>query len=198
MTPYANEDGRLDPAAVLAERDALLDEVAQLRRRLAEVELLADRDPLAPVLNRRAFVRELQRTAAFCGRYGAPAGLVFFDLDRFKHVNDTFGHAAGDAVLAHVARLLTDNVRESDVVGRLGGDEFAVILTQADQAAAEAKAAALVALIHREPVSHAGMAIPVRLSAGVRAYDASTDAAGWLAQADAAMFIAKASELQSG
>ena len=123
-------------AAAQAEIDGLRDEVARLQRRLDEVELLADRDPLTPVLNRRAFQRELQRTLAFCQRYGASASLVFFDLDAFKSVNDTYGHAAGDAVLQVVAKMLVEHVRESDVVGRLGGDEFAVVLAQAGKEAA--------------------------------------------------------------
>ena len=173
------------------ERDALRVEVARLQQRLAEVELLADRDPLAPVLNRRAFVRELQRTIAFCRRYDTPATLVFFDLDRFKLVNDSFGHATGDAVLATVARILIDNVRESDVVGRLGGDEFAVILDRADQASGQAKAQTLVELVQAQTVFHKAIPIAVRISAGVRAYDGEGDAAQWLAQADAAMFVRK-------
>ena len=176
---------------VRGERDALRAEVARLREQLAEVERLADRDPLAPVLNRRAFTRELQRTIAFCRRYDTPASLVYFDLDHFKQVNDGFGHAAGDAVLSSVARRLIDNVRESDVVGRLGGDEFAVILSRADQAAGDAKGRALVALIQSVPVIHAGREITVRLSAGVRAYDRESDVAEWLAQTDAAMFLQK-------
>ncbi len=174
-----------------AERDQLRGQVASLERRLAEVELLADRDPLTPVLNRRAFVRELERVVAFCARYQAPASLVVFDLDAFKAVNDTQGHAAGDAALTTVARRLLDNVRASDVVGRLGGDEFAVILAQAEQGAAETKAASLVDRLEARPVAHEGQAIAIRLSAGVRAYSPGVDAAEWLAQADAAMFLRK-------
>ena len=174
-----------------AECEALTAEVARLQQRLAEVELLADRDPLTPVLNRRAFMRELQRTIAFCRRYDTPASLVFFDLDRFKNVNDSFGHAAGDAVLATVARILTDNVRESDVVGRLGGDEFAVILDRADLGSGRTKASALVELVQAQTVFHEATPIPVRISAGVSAYDGKGDAAQWLAQADAAMFVRK-------
>ena len=159
---------------------------------MAEAERLADRDPLTPVLNRRAFVRELQRGAAFCARYGAPASLVYIDLDGFKAVNDRFGHAAGDAALAVVADILAGAVRESDVVGRLGGDEFAVLLAQADTASGEAKAAALTALIADSAVVFEGHAIALSASAGVRAYEPGLDAARWLAEADAAMFVRKA------
>ncbi len=177
-----------------AERNRLEEEVKRLQQRAAELELLADRDPLAPVLNRRAFMRELERAAAFCERYKSEASLVFFDMDGFKSVNDDFGHAAGDAALATVAQRLLDHVRTTDLVGRLGGDEFAVILVQVGQAAAEQKAQTLVAAIETQPLIHKGKAIALRISAGVRAFAPGTDAPQWLAQADAAMFLHKGGE----
>jgi diguanylate cyclase (GGDEF)-like protein len=178
--------------AARAEVERLRAEVERLQRRLDEVELLADRDPLTPVLNRRAFTRELNRTLAFCERYRTHASLVFFDMDGFKAVNDRYGHAAGDAVLQVVAATLVDHVRESDVVGRLGGDEFAVILAQAERAAAEAKAAQLKRKVEESPVVFGGQAIPLTLSYGVRAFAPGIDAAQMLAEADAAMFLRKA------
>lgn len=188
-------DDELDQGEALAaardEAEGLREEVERLRRRLAEVELLADRDALTPVLNRRAFTRELSRTLAFCARYEAPASLVFFDLDGFKAVNDGFGHAAGDAALQAVAATLVDHVRESDVIGRLGGDEFAVILAQAERAAAEAKALDLQQRIESEPAVFDGRAIPLRISFGVRAFEPGLTAAQALAEADAAMFLRK-------
>jgi diguanylate cyclase (GGDEF)-like protein len=175
-------------AAVIARLKA---ELAAVRARLAEVELLADRDPLAPVLNRRAFVRELQRTIAYCQRYGAEASLAFFDLDGFKAVNDTYGHAAGDAALKVVAATLAAHVRESDVVGRLGGDEFGVILAQADREQAGIKAASLVEELEKAPVIFEGRAIRLGASFGVRAFEKGLDALQMMAEADAAMFIRK-------
>jgi diguanylate cyclase (GGDEF)-like protein len=178
-------------AEARAEVARLRAELERTQARLAEVELLADRDALTPVLNRRAFVRELSRTLAFCERYHAPAALVFFDMDAFKAVNDTWGHAAGDAALQVVAASLAEHVRESDVVGRLGGDEFAVILAQAEREAAEAKAADLKRRIEDEPLVFGGQAIPLRLSYGVRAFEPGLEAAQMLAEADAAMFLRK-------
>ncbi len=119
---------------LLSEIDELRGEVGRLKGRLAEVEDLADRDALTPLLNRRALLRELARIRTFSQRYGSPASLVYFDLDDLKGVNDRLGHAAGDAALKAVAERLLAHVRESDIVGRMGGDEFAVILVQADQA----------------------------------------------------------------
>ncbi len=190
-TDAADDELRAELSRLLVERDAAIAEAEGLKRRLAEVERLADRDPLTPVLNRRAFMRELQRTAAFCARYRAPAALIYFDLDDFKAVNDRHGHAAGDALLEAVARGLLDNVRESDVVARLGGDEFGVLLAQAEAEAAASKARSLVAELEAQPVGFEGSSIAVRLSAGVRVYDPGLTPAQWLAEADAAMFLRK-------
>ena len=166
-------------------------ELAATQARLAEAERLADHDALAPVLNRRAFVRELQRTIAYCERYGADASLVFFDLDGFKAVNDTHGHAAGDAALRAVAAILCAHVRESDLVGRLGGDEFGVILAQADNAAAAVKAASLAQQIEAETILFEGRRVRVGASFGVRTFEKGVDAAQMMAEADAAMFVRK-------
>ena len=185
---------RTDPDALRREIEVLRDENAQLARRVAELEILADRDPLTTVLNRRAFMRELHRVVGYCERYGAMASVVFFDMDAFKAINDTFGHSAGDAALQAVAASLAAHVRESDVVGRLGGDEFAVILAQADREAAATKAAALKALVEAAPAAHEGAAIPLRLSYGVRAFEPGVDAADLLAGADAAMFLHKSAQ----
>ena len=114
---------------------------ARPRARLEEVEKAADQDQLLPLLNRRAFVRELTRYIAFTDRYDTPASLIYFDLNGFKQINDTHGHAGGDAVLTHFAdSACWHNVRDSDCVGRLGGDEFGVLLTHANQDQAQKKA----------------------------------------------------------
>lgn len=176
---------------LLGEIDDLRGEVGQLKARLSEMEGLADRDALTPLLNRRAFLRELSRVRAFAERYGSPASLVFFDLDGFKRVNDRLGHAAGDAALKTVAERLEANVRKSDVVGRLGGDEFGVILVQADQATAETKALALAAAIEDEPLSLGQRPLSLRISYGVRQLEAKATTEQLLAAADAAMFARK-------
>lgn len=192
-SPYAlAELGRefgFDPTA-LAPEVALA--MAALGEALVEAEALADRDGLTPVLNRRAFLRELQRAAAFVERYGREAAVVYVDLDGFKQVNDGFGHAVGDAVLVHVARLLRDHVRMSDVVGRLGGDEFGVILVETGAAEAHAKARALARLIAGMPTVVEG--IPHRITAafGVHVLSPLDDAETAIARADEAMYAAKA------
>ena len=183
---------------LLTEIDDLRGEVGRLKARLSEVEGLADRDALTPLLNRRAFLRELSRMRTFAQRYGSPASVVFFDLDGFKRVNDRFGHAAGDAALRAVAERLSANVRESDVVGRLGGDEFGVILVQADHATAELKAAALAYAIEAEPIQFGDWTAPVHVSFGVRQISSEAEPEALLAEADAAMFARKRARQAAG
>ena len=176
---------------LLGEIDDLRGEVGRLKAKLTETEGLADRDALTPLLNRRAFLREMGRIRTFAQRYGAPASLVYFDLDGFKTVNDRYGHAAGDAALQAVAERLLAQVRESDVVGRMGGDEFAVILVQADQHVAAAKAAALAQAIEREPIKFGDWSAPLHISYGVQQITLDADPEAIVAQADAAMYAAK-------
>lgn len=183
-------------------RDAivmLMHEVAQLRdelqkykQRAADLERLADMDALVEIPNRRAFVRELARTMSYSERYGSSASLLYFDLNGFKEINDTYGHAAGDAALRYVAKLLTQNVRESDVVGRLGGDEFGVILAQADEKQARVKAESLAATIGAKRVSWSGKRLIIKLAYGVYALKPGEDPGSALAAADRAMYSHKA------
>ncbi|MBI1251759.1 MAG: diguanylate cyclase [Alphaproteobacteria bacterium] len=171
-------------AALIAERD-------MLRRHLAEAEALADRDGLTGAINRRAFMRELHRALAAAERYGTPSAVLYIDLDAFKQINDRFGHAAGDAVLAHVARVLRDQVRETDVVGRIGGDEFAVILNHATLDDGKVKARALQDALRANPLVFQDVKHRVDASIGVHACARSEDAETALARADEAMYAAK-------
>lgn len=169
---------------LVAERDAMAE-------RLAIAEQLADRDTLAPVFNRRAFLRELHRTMSEVERYKSPAAVIYIDLDGFKSLNDTYGHAAGDAVLAHAGRLLLDSVRESDVVGRLGGDEFGVILNRASAEEARVKAEGLSAALNNTAIIHAGVPHRLRASFGVHAIAMVEDPEAAIARADEAMYADK-------
>ncbi len=176
---------------LMSEVDALRRELSSVRGRLDNLQQEADTDALVPVLNRRAFVRELSRMISYSERYGTPASLVFLDLNNFKTVNDNFGHAAGDAVLEHVAKTLVEHVRESDIVGRIGGDEFAVILAQASEEDAVIKAESLMHLIADKPLDVFGNQVAVSVSPGAVAFRPGEDAAAALARADEAMYAAK-------
>lgn len=100
-------------------------------RHLGELRFLADHDPLTRLLNRRAFVQRLDGEVARATRYGRSVGLVIADLDRFKQLNDRFGHACGDAALVAFARVLARALRKPDAAFRIGGDEFAMLLAEA-------------------------------------------------------------------
>lgn len=176
---------------LLMEMGRLQDEAARLRQRIAELEALADTDPLAEVLNRRAFLREFDRMIAFATRHGGAVSLIYLDLDDFKSVNDRFGHAAGDAVIRHVAALLRANTRACDLVGRMGGDEFTVGLSQADAAAAAARAQDLARTIQRTPAIHDDRPITVTCACGAEAVRPGQSADQVLARADAAMYARK-------
>lgn len=177
--------------AGLAALERLTAERDHLAERLAIAEELADRDTLAPVFNRRAFLRELHRTMSEVERYKTPAAVIYIDLDGFKQLNDDFGHAAGDAVLAHVGRMLLDSVRESDVVGRLGGDEFGIILNRANADEAHAKAEAMSTQLNNSAIIHAGQPHRVRASFGVHAIAIVEDPETAIARADEAMYAEK-------
>ena len=182
-------------------RDAiiqLLKEIEHLRReieannqRIAELEDLADRDPLTPVVNRRAFVRELDRTKAYGDRYGNTASLIYLDLDGMKAINDRYGHAIGDRVLVAVAEALVSNVRSSDIVGRLGGDEFSIMLARADQEAAQKKARRLMTLIDDIKIKSGDDVVSVSVSYGIIDLASQSNAEAALAVADRAMYESK-------
>jgi diguanylate cyclase (GGDEF)-like protein len=146
---------------------------------------------LLPILNRRAFVREIARFIAFVERYGTPASLLYLDLDGFKAVNDTHGHAAGDAVLHHFAALLAAHVRGTDVVGRLGGDEFAVVLAHASLEQARIKGESLCRALNNNPLRWQGKPVAVSCSYGTHELRAGENADAAMASADLAMYAHK-------
>lgn len=183
---------------VKAAFEKLLTEVVNMRqeleraqKRIGYLEELADQDSLAPVLNRRAFVRELGRMMSFAERYGSPGSVLFFDVNGMKQVNDSHGHGAGDAALKHIASSLLENVRSSDIVGRLGGDEFGVVLAQATTEIAMEKAAQLSNDVQSEPVVWEGVELEVSVSYGVHTFSGEEHIDDALHAADKAMYEQK-------
>lgn len=164
--------------------------------RIAFLEQLCGTDPLTSILNRRGFEAELERALAAAKRYDEGGLLLYVDLDGFKPINDTFGHAAGDEVLRQVAQLLADNVRGSDVVGRLGGDEFGVLLTRTNWEGGMARAGALEDTLNTLRVTWEDTVIPVQASFGFKAYGPNDRVGRLLAAADAAMYMAKRDQTQ--
>ena len=176
---------------IVGEVERLKSELAKAQRRIAELELRADIDPLLDIFNRRGFERELSRSLAYAKRYGSSAALIYIDLDGFKAINDRHGHAAGDALLKAVAREIARHVRASDVVGRMGGDEFAIVLWHVDGRLASAKARDLEALIERITLAHGEARLSVGASAGVAPLRADMTTALAIDAADRAMYARK-------
>ncbi|NVN88089.1 MAG: GGDEF domain-containing protein [Rhodopseudomonas sp.] len=189
--PAAKPLARL-PAAARLEIRRLKAQLAAAQAMVDELRASADTDFLLEILNRRGFVRELNRSIAYIKRYQATGALIVLDVDRLKPVNDTFGHAAGDAVLKAVVAALSRHVRASDLIGRLGGDEFALLLWNLSERDALAKAEALEAAVDHLRIDFEGHTIAVGISAGVAILGPDSDAAAALKQADQAMYARKA------
>ena len=177
--------------ALMKEVDQLRREVHRAQERLEDVARAADQDALLPILNRRAFTRELSRFIAFAERHGTASSLLYFDLDDFKSVNDAHGHAGGDAVLRHFADIVLGQVRNTDVIGRLGGDEFGVILAHISLEQAVKKAASLASLLHGRPAPWQNHKIPLSFTYGVTELHAGESPDAAIAQADNAMYAKK-------
>ncbi len=164
------------------------------RRKLAEadLELRASRDPLTGLANRARLTEALQTALSDRpGRGSEPdVGLLYLDLDRFKPVNDTYGHAAGDEVLQAVAHRLELLTRPQDTVARLGGDEFAVLVPRIGRSQLDDLAARVIGALAQPHLVHGH---PVVVPASVGSYHAcgGEDAGSCLERADASMYSAK-------
>ncbi len=169
------------------ENDALRREMRALEIRLGELERLADSDTLTPLLNRRAFLREVSRCIARFERHGTPVIVMIADLDGLKAINDESGHQAGDAVLMHVGYTLKTQLRTIDTVARIGGDEFGMILEELDLDSAEAKARSLSASVAEDTVDGQ----PVSISIGYTLVRADDTLDRIMARADEAMYVRK-------
>ena len=121
------------PRTLNAEDMDMLRDLAEMAEGELNAIQLATIDDLTRISNRRGFVALAQNSLSLCTRQGAPVSLVFLDLDKFKPINDTYGHAEGDLVLVTFAGLMRESFRDSDVFARIGGDEFVVLLTNASE-----------------------------------------------------------------
>jgi diguanylate cyclase (GGDEF)-like protein/PAS domain S-box-containing protein len=163
------------------------------RRQLAEqMSRLAYTDGLTGLPNRLQLERELERALTQSRERGTPLALLFIDLDRFKPINDTHGHAVGDLVLREVGSRLQAALRASDTAARIGGDEFVVLLSTLSQASESALVADKLIGALSAPMQLGGVELSVGASVGVVTYpDGGSDAEGLLRSADAAMYQAK-------
>jgi diguanylate cyclase (GGDEF)-like protein len=164
--------------------------------RLADVHREARTDDLTRLANRRALYEAAQRELAVAARHGAPTSLLLIDLDGFKEVNDSLGHATGDELLVAFARRAESALRPGDLLARLGGDEFAILASGSDARAATDLGWRLVAST-REPYAVGDVRLSVDVSVGVATLGPGGGSRGdLLRQADVAMYQAKGSPLR--
>jgi diguanylate cyclase (GGDEF)-like protein len=159
-----------------------------------ETRRLATVDTLTGLLNRRAFLDLMDRERSRCERHGGSIAVLLLDIDHFKRVNDTHGHAAGDAILQGVARVLTKIARRSDFIARWGGEEFVLALPQTGEAGARIAAERV-----RRGIAETEFVVPdvgtlrVTASIGMSSASVAWQTEALLAGADEAMYAAKAS-----
>jgi diguanylate cyclase (GGDEF)-like protein len=159
-----------------------------------ELEELLITDSLTQVFNRQYFLDRIRLETKRAHRYGNCVSLLLIDIDHFKRVNDTHGHQAGDVVLAGVARLVKEQLREIDLFARYGGEEFCLIATAMDQGSACLLADRLRALIAKTEFEYGGARVKVTVSIGVGAWrpEMGEDAEKIIRAADTALYRAKA------
>ena len=170
----------------------ILNDVSDRKRDEERLKFLANYDPLTALPNRALFNQRLQRALGHAQRLDTALAVLFIDLDRFKIINDTLGHEAGDSMLQEVARRLTGCLREIDLVARLGGDEFVVLIEQlADVHYASGIAQKVIQAV-AAPFTLGGNEYHVTASVGISTYPADgIDGATLLKNADIAMYRAK-------
>jgi len=167
-------------------------DISQRKRHARELWQLATSDPLTGIPNRRAFFESIEHERARLARYPGEAAVLMIDIDHFKQINDTHGHAAGDAVLCHIVRQVRKLLREPDILARLGGEEFAILLPQANREGALGLAERVRKVLEDTPLVYNDVPINVTASVGVTIMnhaDPNTDKT--LSRADRALYEAK-------
>jgi diguanylate cyclase (GGDEF)-like protein len=153
---------------------------------------IAIRDQLTTLLNRRGFNESGKRAFSSARRNKTPLSIIMADIDRFKYINDKFGHAAGDRALIHFAQLISENRRQEDVVARVGGEEFALLLPGTELRDAMAIADQLCSKIGSTPLDITAIGMPMTSSFGVAAISASdTSLDAVVLRADRALYRSK-------
>lgn len=183
--PYINEDGNTD-GMIAALR--IVDDQVESERRL---DRLARFDVLTGLPNRAEFITRLESELTQNRSPGSQLGILFCDVDHFKTINDTLGHAAGDVVLATLAARISESVRSGDTVGRVGGDEMVVLLPGVHSLDEAAQIAEKIRCRAAEPIEHAGQTIYTTLSIGATVSTPGESANSVTARADEAMYQAK-------
>jgi len=168
------------------------EDITRERQTAEQLIYLAERDALTGLFNRRKLNDELTRLLSVAKRHGTKGALIFFDLDEFKYVNDTFGHRAGDTMLTRIAGEVGALTRSNETLSRLGGDEFALLLPDVNAQQAEALAERVVRAVSQIPFRFEGQNFRLTTSLGIALYpEHATTSEELIAHADAAMYQAK-------
>jgi len=163
-----------------------------LLRRMRELVSMAQSDPLTGCYNRRSFMEAADRDFARSKRTGSPLSMIFFDIDRFKQINDQHGHAAGDAVIRALTEVVTKTLRTTDVLGRLGGEEFVVLLPDTDIENAVMVAEKLRSAVEAVLVKYENLSLRFTSSFGVvQRSEQDGDTLVMIERADSYMYQAK-------
>lgn len=160
----------------------------QMQQRIISMALT---DHLTGLPNRAAVLEKIEQAVAASVASGRAGSVLFVDLDHFKKVNDTFGHAGGDAALRHTGDIMRKTLGEGSIMGRFGGEEFVCFIDDADKA--PAIAAKIIMALREGRVTYGDQSIAVKASIGLANTDGSHDTKHLLARADEALYIAKSS-----
>ena len=156
------------PLPEMEKKEQLIQELLDLKKKL---EISVRTDPLTDLPNRRGLAEKLEYEKVRFDRSKNPFTIIMGDIDHFKEINDTFGHNAGDHILADIARMLSNNSRKQDIVSRWGGEEFIILLPETDLGNGAILAEKLRDKIEKEVFVYQGTKIPVTLSFGLSVYN---------------------------
>ena len=195
---------RLTKAALAAVRNlqgdlhAVKHELIQSQNRVHSLERIATTDELTGLVNRRGFMDAFEKEMDRTNRGQTNGGLlIMVDMDNFKSINDTYGHAAGDAALCLTAQTLSAHIRKMDVAARLGGDEFVLLFSNADRIGAVDRAQKLARKLNSLTLKWNGNRIPVRASLGIQDYAKGDSIETVFSKADSLMYQAKGERRKS-
>jgi diguanylate cyclase (GGDEF)-like protein len=164
----------------------------QFKDDLVKLQKMADTDYLTGLMNRRAFLAVADDTVEFCRRYQRGMATLMIDIDHFKKINDTHGHAAGDDAIKRIAEIIGQSIRNTDKAARFGGEEFVVLLREIDQETAMLLAERIRSSIERSTISHGETSIPATVSIGVAINaEGDRDVQDMIERADQGLYVAK-------
>jgi diguanylate cyclase (GGDEF)-like protein len=164
----------------------------QFKEDISKLRQIADTDHLTGLMNRRAFLVAAEDAMDFCHRYKRSMATLMIDIDHFKKINDTHGHAAGDGAIKRVAEIIGDCIRTTDKAARFGGEEFVVLLREVDLATAQSLAERIRSTLESSTIGYGSLDISVKVSIGIAIIDpADRDVQDMIERADQGLYLAK-------